>query len=76
MSKTWKTFASFQGDEVDVLIEYFKQPKEEDTGTPAGIEIEGILLKSGEDIMPKMSEEEIEQVLLSVIAMESDHGDY
>jgi len=76
-SRTWRTWAEIADVEVPVLVDYFRQPAEPDTNTRYGIEIEAIrLFPSLENVMGKMTEEEIEQVLQSVIAMESDSGYY
>jgi len=73
-SRTWRTYAEINDVEVPVLVHYFRQPAEPDTNTSAGIEIEEIrLYPSLDSVMGKMSDDEIEQVLLSVISMESNH---
>jgi hypothetical protein len=76
-SRTWRTWAEINDIEVPILVNYFKQSAEQDTGTPAGIEIETIrLFPSLENVMGNMTENEIEQVLQSVIAMESNDDYY
>jgi hypothetical protein len=56
-----KTYAELHGEEVECVAHVFVQPREDDTNTAAGIELENVIF--GErDIIPEMCERAIEQL--------------
>ena len=62
-SYTFNTWACIKGKEPHVKVHYFVQDAERDTNTPRGVELEAITDMAGNDLMIRMTADEIEAVV-------------
>ncbi len=68
------TFIEVDGIERDITVTYYIQREEADTGTPAGIELDGICYSDGRDAWADITEDQKDQIAITIGEYGDDEG--